>query len=70
AGYVKSELTAGGREDRMPFLLETDDAAGRIGRAILRGDRVCSFPWQLRTLAQVVKGLPDGLFDRLARGEK
>ena len=70
AGYVKSELTAGGREDRMPFLLETDDAADRIGRAILRGDRVCSFPWQLRSLAQVVKGLPDGIFDRLARGDQ
>ena len=70
AGYVKSEITAGGRQDRMPFLVETDDAADRIGRAILRGDRVYSFPWQLRSLARVVNGLPDGLFDRLARGKK
>ena len=68
-GYVKSEITAG-REGRMTFLLETDDAADRMGRAILRGDRVFSFPWQLQLVARLVRGLPDGLFDRLARGNR
>ncbi len=68
-GYVKSEITAG-REGRMTFLLETDDAADRMGRAILRGERVFSFPWQLQLVARLVRGLPDSLFDRLARGNR
>jgi len=68
-GYVKSEITAG-REGRMAFLLETDDAADRMGRAIVRGERVFSFPWQLHLVARLVRGLPDGLFDRLARGNR
>ncbi len=42
-GFVKSELTANNRFP-MPFLLETADAADRMGRAILRGDARFAFP--------------------------
>ena len=49
---------------RMPFLLETEDAVDRIGRAILRGDRTLTFPWQVATAMRVLRQLPDGISDR------
>lgn len=51
----------------MPFLLETDDAVGRRGRAILRGDAEFAFPCQLSSAMKLVKGLPNSLFDATAR---
>jgi hypothetical protein len=45
-GFVKSEMTAGNRF-AMPFLLETDDAAARIGRAIVAQRAELWFPWQM-----------------------
>lgn len=65
-GFVKSELTAKNRHP-MPFLLETDDAADRMGRAILRGDAEFAFPWQLASAMKLVKTLPNPLFDATAR---
>ncbi|XXF76744.1 SDR family NAD(P)-dependent oxidoreductase [Myxococcaceae bacterium GXIMD 01537] len=65
-GFVKSELTAKNKFP-MPFLLETDDAADRMGRAILRGDGEFAFPWQLSSAMKVVKALPNPLFDATAR---
>lgn len=65
-GFVKSELTAKNKFP-MPFLLETDDAANRMGRAILRGDAEFAFPWQLSSAMRLVKSLPNPLFDATAR---
>ncbi len=41
----------------MPFILETDDAADRMGRAIVRRDPFSSFP----ALTQFVVGLAGAL---------
>jgi short-subunit dehydrogenase len=65
-GFVKSEMTAKNKFP-MPFLLETEDAADRMGRAILRGDAEFSFPWQLSGAMRLVKTLPNPLFDATAR---
>ena len=65
-GFVKSELTAKNKFP-MPFLLETDDAVKRMGRAILRGEAEFAFPWQLASAMRVVKSLPNPLFDATAR---
>lgn len=65
-GFVKSEMTAKNKHP-MPFLLETDDAVGRMGRAILRGDAEFAFPWQLSSAMKLVKALPNPLFDATAR---
>lgn len=46
-GFVKSEMTAKNRPGSMPFLLETDDAVERMGRAMVRRAKVFAFPWQL-----------------------
>lgn len=62
-GFVKSEMTADNRTP-MPFLLETDDAADRMGRAILRGDALFAFPWQMAWLTRVAALLPAWLISR------
>lgn len=65
-GFVKSEMTAP-NEFPMPFLLETDDAAARIGRAILARRAELWFPWQMALLARPLALLPSGLYVRLIR---
>jgi short-subunit dehydrogenase len=65
-GFVKSEMTAPNKFT-MPFLLETDDAAARIGRAILAQRAELWFPWQMALLARPLALLPSGLYVRLIR---
>jgi short-subunit dehydrogenase len=67
-GFVKSEMTAENRFT-MPFLLETDDAADRMGRAILRGDALFAFPWQMAWLTRLGSLLPSGLISRATGGK-
>ena len=62
-GFVKSEMTANNRSP-MPFLLETEDAADRMGRAILRGDASFAFPWQLAWLTRLGSLLPSSVLSR------
>ncbi len=63
-GFVKSEMTASNRFP-MPFLLETDEAAARIGRAIFAQQAELWFPWQMALPARVLGLLPSGLYARL-----
>ncbi|HEV8060941.1 MAG TPA: SDR family NAD(P)-dependent oxidoreductase [Gemmataceae bacterium] len=63
-GFIKSEMTAGYRF-HMPFLLETDDAARRICRALERKTKVFNFPWQTACLMKLARWLPDGLMARM-----
>jgi len=62
-GFVKSEMTADNRFP-MPFLLETADAADRMGRAILRGDARFAFPWQIAWLTRFANLLPGWVLSR------
>jgi short-subunit dehydrogenase len=66
-GFVRTPGTAG-NTFKMPFLLELDDAVERIGRAILRAPAEFSFPWQAAAAARLMRWLPNGLWDRAARG--
>lgn len=65
-GFVKSEMTAKNKFP-MPFLLETDDAVDRMGRAIVRGDSEYAFPWQMSGLMKVAKAMPNGMWNAAAR---
>ena len=65
-GFVKTEMTANATI-KMPFLLEVDDAADRVGRAILRGDSEFGFPWPMSATMHLVKVLPNALFDLVGR---
>jgi short-subunit dehydrogenase len=66
-GFVKSEMTAG-HKFHMPFLLETDDAARRIARAIERKAKVYAFPWQTALALRAARFFPDWLVAKLAPG--
>jgi short-subunit dehydrogenase len=63
-GFVKTPMTEI-NNFKMPWLLEADDAARRIARALSRRKKVFNFPWQMRLLMRVVSWLPDWV---LARG--
>ena len=64
-GFIRTPMTAG-RKKRLPFLLEVDDAACRILRAIERRARTYAFPWQLAAVVRLLKHIPNALYDRIA----
>jgi short-subunit dehydrogenase len=64
-GFIRTPMTAG-RHRKLPFLLEPEDAACRIIRAVERRARTYAFPWQLASLVRVIKHIPGRLYDRLA----
>jgi NADP-dependent 3-hydroxy acid dehydrogenase YdfG len=64
-GFVVSEMTAN-NQFPMPFLLPTDAAARRIGRAIARQRRVYTFPWPMAIAARLLPLIPGGLLMRAA----
>jgi short-subunit dehydrogenase len=64
-GFIRTPMTAG-RKKKLPFLLEPDDAACRIIRAIERRARTYAFPWQLASLVRVIRHIPGAIYDRLA----
>jgi short-subunit dehydrogenase len=57
-GFVKTESTAKNKPETMPFLMEADDAVDRIGKALLRREKVYAFPWQLSSLIGFASTLP------------
>jgi short-subunit dehydrogenase len=63
-GYIATPMTAGNPYP-MPFLLEADDAARRIARAIDAGRRFAVIPWQMAILGRIFATLPDALYDRV-----
>jgi short-subunit dehydrogenase len=62
-GFVKTPMTAV-NEFKMPWLLEADDAARRIVRALRRRRKVYKFPWQMSLFMRVVGWLPDWIVAR------
>ena len=64
-GFIRTPLTAG-RKTKLPYLLEVDDAARRIVRAVERRARTYAFPWQLAAFVRVMRHLPGRLYDRFA----
>jgi short-subunit dehydrogenase len=57
-GFVRTPMTAI-NDFKMPWLVEADDAARRIARALARRKKVFNFPWQMRIFMKVVGWLPD-----------
>ena len=64
-GFVRTPLTEG-RKTRLPFLLEPEDAACRILRAVERRARTYAFPWQLASVVRLIRHMPGRLYDRFA----
>jgi len=69
-GFVRTPMTDVNTFP-MPFLLEVEDAAGRIVRGLRRGRFEICFPWQLALPLQILALLPHRLFHALlARGTR
>ncbi|HLA96198.1 MAG TPA: SDR family NAD(P)-dependent oxidoreductase [Pyrinomonadaceae bacterium] len=64
-GFIKTPLTSG-RENKMPFLMELDDAIPHFIRAIEKRKKFAAFPWQLATIVRAGKFMPAWLYDRIA----
>ena len=64
-GFIKTPLTAG-RHNKMPFLMELDDAIPHFIRAIEKKKKFAAFPWQLATIVRAGKFMPAWLYDRIA----
>ncbi len=64
-GFIKTPLTSG-RESKMPFLMELDDAIPLFIKAIEKKKRFAAFPWQLATIVRFGKFMPAWLYDRIA----
>ncbi len=69
-GFVRTPMTDTNKFP-MPFLLEVDDAAGRIVRGLAGGYFEIAFPWQLVLPLKLLQSLPARLFfGLLGRGVK
>jgi short-subunit dehydrogenase len=64
-GYIDTPMTRVNRF-RMPFLIDADDAARRIARAIERKRRLAVLPWQMALVSVLLRAMPGWLYDRLA----
>jgi short-subunit dehydrogenase len=63
-GYIRTPMTSVNPYP-MPFLLEVDEAARRIARAIDRQTPFSVIPWQMNLVGYLLKGLPRPLYDRI-----
>jgi short-subunit dehydrogenase len=64
-GFIKTPLTSG-RKNKMPFLMELDDAIVHILRAIEKKKKFAAFPWQSATIVRAGKLMPAWMYDRIA----
>lgn len=68
-GFIKTPLTSG-RSNKMPFLMELDDAIPLFLKAIERKKKFAAFPWQLATIVRAETIFPAWLYDRIASRAK
>lgn len=65
-GYIRTPMTDVNTHP-MPFMLEADEAARKMARAIDQGRRYVILPWQMALIGRLMKCLPASLWDRLMR---
>ena len=63
-GYIKTQMTSVNPYP-MPFILEADEAARRIARAISKQKAFAVIPWQMGLVGGLLKALPRWAYDRL-----
>ena len=64
-GFIKTALTSG-REAKMPYLMELDDAIPKIVSAIEKRKKSVAFPWQLATVVRASMLMPTFMYDWIA----
>jgi short-subunit dehydrogenase len=63
-GFVRTPMTEV-NEFKMPWLLNADQAARRIVRALRHKRKVYNFPWQMALFMKLARWAPDWLVDRM-----
>ena len=63
-GYIATPMTARNPYP-MPFMVQPEDAARRMVRAIERRKRWAVIPWQMGLVGAALKAMPDVLYDYL-----
>ncbi|GIW81118.1 MAG: short-chain dehydrogenase [Gemmatales bacterium] len=66
-GFVRTPMTEV-NQFHMPWLMEADEAARRIVRALARRKKVYNFPWQTTLLMKVTRWLPDWVIAQAMAG--
>ena len=64
-GFVETPLIANHPRSVLKFVLQPEEAARRIARAIERGKAEYWFPWQMWLAARLARALPFGLYRRV-----
>jgi short-subunit dehydrogenase len=64
-GFIKTPLTEG-RHNKMPFLMELEDAIPLFIKAIEKKKKFSAFPWQLATIVRAGRIFPAWIYDRVA----
>jgi short-subunit dehydrogenase len=64
-GFVETPLIAEHPRRALKFMLQPNQAAQRIARAIERGKAEYWFPWQMWLAARLARALPFGLYRRV-----
>ncbi len=65
-GFIKTPLTEG-RDAKMPFLMELDEAVEKIVGAIEKRKKSYAFPWQLASLVRLGMVMPNSMYDWISR---
>jgi len=63
-GWVRTHLTDQNNFP-MPFLMDVDRASYKIRRALDRGRKRFTFPWQMAILVHLITAMPDFIYDWL-----
>ncbi len=65
-GFVRSEMTDKDGGEKLPFMIEADDAARRILTGMAKKQRDIAFPFPTATAMRLAKLLPDAVWDMVA----
>jgi short-subunit dehydrogenase len=65
-GFVRTPMTEA-HAFGMPFLMDANDAARRIARALRRRKKVFNFPWQTERMVKFTYWVPDWIMARALR---
>jgi 3-oxoacyl-[acyl-carrier protein] reductase len=66
-GFVRTQMVASVPYQYPVKMIEPEEAARYLVRAVERRPRNVVFPWDMRISLAILKHMPDGLFDRLMR---
>ncbi len=66
-GFVRTRLSTSVPYQRPLKMIEPEEAARHLVRAVLKRPRNCIFPFGMRIGLAVLKYMPDSFFDRLMR---